>query len=85
MKRIVSLGVLFVSAFAICATALAQPGPGFGPGGPGGPGGGIVNNMPLMNVLDADGNGELSADELDAAPVLNVGPLAENNSGETKT
>ncbi len=53
--------------------ARGQRGPGGGPGGPGGrrggPGGGdfmktFMSNMPLMKALDADGNGELSAQEI---------------------
>jgi len=46
------------------------PGRPFGPGGPGGPGGRGMMRMPpspLMTALDTDGDGELSAKELENA------------------
>ncbi|MCY2984864.1 MAG: hypothetical protein NTY15_14675 [Planctomycetota bacterium] len=66
MKRCMwTLGVLFVVG---ASNAMAQP-PGVGgPGGPGGPGGGGPGaqrgRSPLVEALDADHDGSISAEEI---------------------
>ena len=57
-------------------------GGGFGgpPGGPGGPGG-FMRMFPIMAALDADGNGEISAEEIKAAPAA-LKKLDKNKDGK---
>jgi Ca2+-binding EF-hand superfamily protein len=55
-----------------------------GPGGPGGPGGRVVQFQranPLMQALDTDKNGELSAAEIAAAPAA-LKTLDQNGDGK---
>lgn len=59
------------------------PGRGRGPGGPGGRGGppGGPAMLPIIKALDADGNGELSAKEIDNAPAA-LRSLDKNKDGK---
>ena len=61
-------------------------GAGFGgrPGGPGGPPSGsasFLRMFPIMAALDADGNGEISAEEIKAAPAA-LKKLDKNKDGK---
>ena len=53
---------------------------GRGPGGPGGPGG-FMRNDPLMEALDADHDGSLSAEEIKNAPAALMN-LDKNGDGK---
>ncbi len=73
------------------AVAAAGPGtepgsPGGAPGGRGGPGGGggppdMMQSLPVLAALDADGNKEVSADEMRAAATA-LGKLDKNQDGK---
>ena len=54
--------------------------PGRPAGRPGGPGG-FMRMFPLMAALDADGNGEISTEEIKAAPAA-LKKLDKNNDGK---
>ncbi|MGN6547148.1 MAG: EF-hand domain-containing protein [Aureliella sp.] len=63
------------------------PGPFGGPGGPLGMGLGprmMLSRMPLMAALDADGDGEISASEIDGA-VAALKKLDKNSDGKLTT
>lgn len=73
-----------VAALMSAPGLLAQPpGPpgGFGgPGGPGGPGG-MMRMMPVMAALDADGSGDISAEEINNA-TASLKTLDKNKDGK---
>lgn len=60
-------------------------GPGGGPregrGGPGGPGGNMMQFLPVLAALDADKNGEISAEEIDNAAAA-LKKLDKNGDGK---
>ncbi len=83
------VAMIAVSLIAV-PTTMAQPGgagpgrgqggPGRGPGGPGGPGG-MMRMLPLMQALDANGDGVISAKEINnAAAALKT--LDKNRDGQ---
>jgi Ca2+-binding EF-hand superfamily protein len=80
MKRAILAIALMIGA-AILARSLPaqQPGRG-GRGGPGGPGGGFAV-PPIIAALDANGDGELSAKEIDNAAVA-LRALDKNKDGK---
>ena len=58
-----------------------RPGGAGGFGGPPGGPGGFMRMFPIMAALDADGNGEISAEEIKAAPAA-LKKLDKNNDGK---
>jgi Ca2+-binding EF-hand superfamily protein len=74
--------IQFLCAFALIGTALAQP-PENERRGQGGPGGGMAR-QPIFKALDKDENGELSAEEIAAAPVALL-TLDKNGDGKLST
>ena len=58
-----------------------RPGGAGGFGGPPGGPGGFMRMFPIMAALDADGNGEISTEEIKAAPVA-LKKLDKNNDGK---
>jgi outer membrane protein assembly factor BamB len=67
---------------AVAGAPGGAPG-GRGPGGPGGPGGmpDLMQFMPVLKALDADGNREISVNEMDAAPDV-LAKLDKNKDGK---
>ena len=58
-----------------------RPGGAGGFGGPPGGPGGFMRMFPIMAALDADGNGEISTEEIKAAPAA-LKKLDKNNDGK---
>ena len=58
-----------------------RPGGAGGFGGPPGGPGGFIRMFPIMAALDADGNGEISTEEIKAAPAA-LKKLDKNNDGK---
>ena len=58
-----------------------RPGGAGGFGGPPGDPGGFMRMFPIMAALDADGNGEISTEEIKAAPAA-LKKLDKNNDGK---
>lgn len=82
MKRV--MWTTAVLAVVSVATAVAQPPGGRGPGGPGGGQGGPGGArppMPIVEALDADRDGVISAEELKKASTALVG-LDRNKDGQ---
>lgn len=77
MNRFVMIvGLMFGSAVLLAQAVIAQRG-GRGGGGPGGAG----PQLPLLTALDADGDGELSAREIDNASA-SLRTLDKNKDGK---
>ena len=87
MKRLAfALTVLFVAGIAVYTVVAQQPpgggrGPGGGPDGPDGPDGFRPPMHPLEAALDADGDRELSAQEIENA-VAALKTLDKNENGK---
>ncbi len=96
MRRSKTFWSVVILGLGSASFALAQP-PGFGPpggqggpggfggqGGPGGPGGDMMRMLPIMAALDADGDGEISGDEI-AKSVVALNGLDKNKDGKLTT
>lgn len=77
MRITFSLALAIAALLGLSGMALAQGPP---QGGPGGPGGGRPMN-PVLRILDADEDGELSADEMEKAPAA-LKALDRNKDGK---
>lgn len=66
---------------ALGAVTLAQPPGGSGQGGFGQGGGGMMRMMPVMGALDANGDGQISAEEIEKS-VANLKALDKNKDGK---
>lgn len=76
------LAATATSALLLAPASWAQEGGGRGrgPGGPGGPGG-MMRGNPIVAALDANGDGTLSADEINGAPAA-LRKLDKNGDGK---
>jgi Ca2+-binding EF-hand superfamily protein len=82
MKRITfAFTVLFVAGIALCAAVAQSPGDGRGPEGQGRPDGFRPPMHPLEEALDADGDHQLSAKEIENA-VAALKTLDKNEDGK---
>ena len=79
MKRLILLAAFCSLVLLISDSPVNAQGPGGGPGQGGGPGG--QQTPPLLRVFDADGDGEISSKEIDAAAAA-LRKLDRNSDGK---